>query len=270
MFLVEGNRIFLERMKYQRLSNEMVDKSDSIKILKKFKRITTLWNCLEMCEKSNLCHYVEYHFDSQDCYLYDKKAYFHIIPSNKSTQTDLYKRQIYSHKEAHRILLKNNRIIELENVTDSETCWEECLKEGKCNMVSYKATSRDCILFEEVKTGRVKFVDDSDYNSITYENIDQKEFIYSVNLSDFTIYNRTQISGFFLYLNLESRELCLNECVKRKGVCIAVSFGENRCHLVKKGEYQLRRFNNWTTIYLEKRTPIQTKNNYKVKRSAIF
>lgn len=129
-----------------------------------------------MCESNNECHYTEYHIDSQDCYLYDKKAYFHMIPSNESTQIDLYKRLIYSYKEIHGILLKNNKLMKVENITDSDICWEECLKQEKCHMVSYNNDNKDCILFEEVTTGSIKFIDDTDYTSITYENVEKEQF----------------------------------------------------------------------------------------------
>lgn len=156
----------------------------------------------------------------------------------------------------------NNHFMKVENISDSVICWEECLKELKCHMVSYNHNNKDCILFEEVKTESINFIDDTNSTTITYENIDEKKFRYAPNLSDYTLYNKTQISGFYLHLNSESKELCLRECLRRKDVCIAISFGENRCHLVKKGEYQLRLFNNWSTIYLEKRTPISTEMNY--------
>ena len=153
----------------------MVDKSSSITILKKLKKIKTLWNCLDMCENNNQCHYTEYHIDSQDCYLYDKKAYFHIIPSNESMQIDLYKRQIYSYKEFHGILLMNNHFMKVENTTDSDSCWEECLKEEKCYMVSFNINTNDCVLLE-VTTGSIKFIDHTDYTSLTYENVEKEQF----------------------------------------------------------------------------------------------
>ena len=190
----------IEKVKYQRLPNEMVNKSSSIKILQKMKKLKLLWSCLELCENSDQCHYSEYHDSSQECNLYDKKA--HLMPSNKSIQVVLYKRKIYSPKE-----------IQGDQVRD--------------------------------KIDHLKY----------------------------TRYNKTQISGLYLSLDVESEETCLKECISRKNVCIAISFGENRCHLVKKGTYQHRRFNNWISIYLENVAPIKLENkntNYSVKRLKIL
>ena len=66
----------------------------------------------------------------------------------------------------------------------------------------------------------------------------------------------------------------MKECIRRKNVCIAISFGdENRCHLVKKGVYQQRRFNDWVSIYLENQAPIKAEyknSTYTAKRFKNF
>lgn len=160
----------------------------------------------------------------------------------------------------------NNHFKRVENISDSVSCWEECIKELKCHMVSYQSSTKYCYLIENLNSGSIKFIDDRNSTTITYENVDEKQFkIVTINLSAYPTYNKTQLSGLLVHFNTESKEICLKECIKRKDDCFAISFGENRCHLVKKGEYQLRRFDNWSTIYLEKPTPISTKKNYTSK-----
>ena len=234
----------------------MINGSSSMKV---FKKIKSLWSCLEICESNNKCHYVEYYHSTQNCQLFDKKTHFNLVSTNESIEIDFYQRRIYSHKILYGIHITNERFRKVEKIADSFSCWEECLKEEICEMVTYQYSTRFCYLIKGLTTGSIKFIDDTDYTSITYENVDQKQFRSVLNLADYTLYNKTQISGFYLHLSVESKELCLKECFKRKDVCIAISFGENRCHLVKKGEYKLRRFNNWSTVYLDKKAPIQMK-----------
>ena len=142
-------------------------------MLKKVKRVKSLWGCLELCESSNRCHYSEYHNSSQECNLYDKKAHFNLIPSIESIQVDLYKRRIYSPKELQGVKIINQRFKKIENVDDSDSCWEECLKQEKCHMVSYKYDNCHCYLFEELLSENIQIIEDQEYISVCYEKEDQ-------------------------------------------------------------------------------------------------
>ena len=272
----------------------MVDKNSSIKILKQIQSVKTLWTCLEMCESNNRCQYSEYHDSSQDCYLYNKIANFHLVTSNKSIQVNLYKRMIYTPKELQGVKIFNKHFMTIEDVTDSNSCWEECLKQEKCHMVNYKYDNGQCYLFEELSSESIQIIENQDYITVCYEKedrfklnnttiiiqehttmtskkeIEETQVRKQIDHSKYTRYNKTQISGLYLYLNMESEKSCLEECIRRKNVCIAISFGdENRCHLVKKGEYQHRRFNDWVSIYLENEAPIKSENKnstYAAKR----
>lgn len=218
-----------------------------------------------MCESNNRCQYSEYHDSSQECNLYNKIAHFHLVPSNKSIQMKLYKRMIYFPKELQGIKILNNHFMTKEGVAHSDSCWEECLKQEKCHMVNYKFDNGECYLFEEISFENIQSIEDQEYITVCYE----KEDRFIEHKYKYTRYNKTQISGLYLSFNLESEKKCLKECIRRKNVCIAISFGENRCHLVKKGEYQHRRFNNWVSIYLEKEAPNVSENKnstYTVKR----
>jgi hypothetical protein len=278
----------------------MVGKNSSIKILKQIKSVKTLWSCLKMCENNNRCQYSEYHDISQECYLYNKIALFHLVTSNKSIQMNLYKRMIFSAKELQRVKIINKHFMTIKDVTNSDSCWEECLKQEKCHMVSYKYDNGECYLYEELSFESIQIIEDQDYITVCYEKedrfLEKVEIIITTNeyttaiiqeqttmnnnkeeiqVNDkiehpkYTRYNKTQISGLYLYLNMESEESCLEECITRKNVCIAISFGENRCHLVKKGVYQHRRFNDWVSIYLENQAPFISENKnatYTAKR----
>ena len=253
------------------------------------KSVKTLWGCLKMCENNNRCQYSEYHDISQECYLYNKIAHFHLVRSNKSIQANLYMRMIYSPKELQRVKIIDKHFMTVNDVADSDSCWEECLKREKCHMVNYKYDNGECYLFEEPSTKSIQIIEDQDYITVCYEKEDRlkikstkneytttiiqeqasmtnnkKEKVQVKNQIDhskFTRYNKTQISGLYLSLNTESEESCLEECIRRNNACIAISFGdENRCHLVKKGEYQHRRFNDWVSIYLENEAPIISEN----------
>ena len=275
----------------------MVNKNSTIKILTQMKSVETLWSCLKMCENNNQCQYSEYHDSSQECYLYNKIAHFHLLTSNKSIQVNLYKRMIYFPKELQGVKIIDKHFMTIEDVADSDSCWEECLKQEKCDMVNYKYDNGECYLFEELSYSKsIQIIDDQDYITVCYEKEDRfklkntttiiqeqttmnnnKEEIQvndKIEHPKYTRYNKTQISGLYLSLNMDSEESCLKECIRRKNVCIAISFGdENRCHLVKKGVYQNRRFNDWVSIYLENQAPIISENKnstYKAKRFKNF
>ena len=247
----------------------MVDKNSSIKILKQIKSVKTLWSCLKMCESNNQCQYSEYHDSSQECNLYNKIAHFHLVSSNESIEVNLYKRMIYTPKELQGVKIINNHFMTIEDVADSDSCWEECLKQEKCHMVNYKIDNRDCYLFEEISFENIQSIEDKEYMTVCYEKEDR-----FIKYHKYKRYNKTQISGLYLSLNMESEESCLEECIRRKNVCIAISFGDkNRCHLVKKGVYQHRRFNDWVSIYLENQAPIISENKnstYTAKRFKKF
>lgn len=84
-----------------------------------------------MCDSYNRCHYSEYHDSLQECNLYDKKAHFDLIPISESIQVDLYKRKIYSPKELEGVRIGNKNFMKIEDINDSDSCWEECLKQEK-------------------------------------------------------------------------------------------------------------------------------------------
>ena len=168
----------------------------------------------------------------------------------------------------------------IEEVADSDSCWEECLKQETCHMVNYKYDNGECYLYEDISSESIQTIVDQKYITVCYEKEDRFKLKNTIKIiqevkvrnqidhSKYTRYNKTQISGLYLSLNMESEEACLEECIMRR-ICIAISFGENRCHLVKKGEYQHHRFNDWVSIYLENEAPIISENinsTYTAKR----
>ena len=151
-----------------------------------------------------------------------------------------------------------------KNISSWIECWEECLKELNCVSVNNDHSKMDCYLFyhDNLRVERIN-------KSINYMTIYKVESSKSQKLQR---YEKTQISGFFLSWNTQSEEACVNECRRRREICEAISFGENRCHLVKRGEYQMRRFNNWVSIFIESENLIksQQNSNYSYKKYSII
>jgi uncharacterized protein (DUF2344 family) len=110
--------------------------------------------------------------------LYDKKAHFDLIPSSESIQVDLYKRRIYSPKELQGVKISNKHFMKIDkNLDDSDSCWEECLKQEKCHMVNYKYDNRDCYLFEELSFEKIKTIEDQEYITVCYEK-EERVFVW--------------------------------------------------------------------------------------------
>ena len=176
------------------------------------------------------------------------------------------------------MVIKANSIKKLQKIIRVKFLWrclELCESSDRCHYSEYQEHSQECNLY--YKKAHFKLIP----SNKSIQVVLYKRKIYSpkeiqgdqvrdkIDHSKYTRYNKTQISGLYLSLDVESEETCLKECISRKNVCIAISFGENRCHLVKKGEYQLRRFNNWVSIYLENEAPIKSENKnttYTAKR----
>jgi hypothetical protein len=144
-------------------------------------------------------------------------------------------------------------------------CIEACEENTICNYA--QLSDNVCNLYKKIEY----IIVESENKQRLYERISKKESKSSKS-QKLQRYEKTQISGFFLSWNTQSEEACVNECRRRREICEAISFGENRCHLVKRGEYQLRRFNNWVSIFIESENPIksQQNSNYSYKRYSII
>lgn len=220
-------------------------------------KTSSLINCIEACEENQICNYAQ--LSEEVCNLYEKIDYLIVESGNKQR---LYER---ISKREPKIRKMSNWYKKLDkNISSSKECWEECLKELDCVYVNNDHSKFDCYLFYN-DSFRVERIN----KSINYMSIYKKESSKSQKLDR---YEKTQISGFFLSWNTQSEEACVNECRRRREICKAISFGENRCHLVKRGEYQLRRFNNWVSIYIESENPIksQENSNYSYKKYSII
>ena len=145
----------------------------------------------------------------------------------------------------------------------------KCIQACEDNKICYYAQFSDdtCSLYK--KTANLFFKVQSGNKQRLYERISKKE-PKSSKSQKLQRYEKTQISGFFLSWNTQSEEACVNECRRRREICEAISFGENRCHLVKRGEYQLRRFNNWVSIYLENEAPTKSENKNSTHKAKMF
>lgn len=144
-------------------------------------------------------------------------------------------------------------------------CFEACEENSNCHNV--QLSDNVCNLYEKIEY----LIVESENKQRLYERISKKESKSSKS-QKLQRYEKTQISGFFLSWKTQSEEACVNECRRRREICEAISFGENRCHLVKRGEYQLRRFNNWVSIFIESENPIksQQNSNYSYKKYSII
>ena len=162
--------------------------------------------------------------------------------------------------------IKTSSLIKcIEACEDNQNCHYAQFSDNTCSL--FKKTAN---LFLKRHSGKQKFY--------LYERISQREpkeespSVESRKSLKLNRYEKTQISGFFLSLTTQSEEVCWNECMKRREICIAISFGENRCHLVKRGEYQLRRFNDWVSVYIESDDPFESQQNsdYSLKMYSII
>ena len=117
----------------------------------------------------------------------------------------------------------------------------------------YKKTAN---LFLKVQSGNKQKL----YERICQREPKEESPVISSKSQNPVRYEKFQISGFFLSLTAQSENDCLNECRERRS-CTKISYGENRCHLVKKGDYLMRPFNNWVSIYMEGEDPYESQKN---------
>jgi hypothetical protein len=218
---------------------------------------SSLIKCIEACEEIPICRYVQ--FSDNTCNIYDKTAYFSLKAESENKQR-LYERKpkVNKHSKWYKKLDKN--------ISSSIKCWEECITDFDCVTVSYHPKS-ECYLFNT----DILRVERNNKNNNRLSN-ELEYLVESSKSQKLERYEKTQISGFFLYLNTQSEKDCFDECMKRREICEAFSFGENRCHLAKRGEYQLRRFNNWVSVFIENENPLksQQNSNYSFKKYSII
>lgn len=222
---------------------------DSVERLKSL-RGKTMLECLEECEKMESCHYVQQE-STTECTLYDKKAYFHIETQEEASKW-LYERQIYSKKEYPGYKLSQH-YKSVTGVENSDTCWEECLKERECEAISYNYVGSVCFLFA-VGQYILENENDQNFTSITFGKVlFQKDMTITKSISStktLFFYENTQINGYFKGLYTSSLDFCWKECLQTNE-CVAISYSENKCFLFRKGAYEKFHFNNWISISKE-------------------
>ena len=212
-------------------------------------------SCWNECLKSSRHECVGISYSDAKCNLYRHEEYLIKKEDNWSSilLEDESKYMIYIDMK------QNTRLINHFEHSETESeflCWKKCLKRVQCVAITY--SNRNCYFYKE---GEYRVERKNGWISVAYEN-QKLERKYTKR------YNKTQVSGLFLAIsNSESEKSCWNECVNRSEICIAISFGENRCHLVKRGEYQHRRFNDWVSIYIESEAPIR---NLKSEKSSDY
>lgn len=256
-------------------------------------RTKSIVECLEACENLFQCHYVEF---NNGCNLHDKSGYFYLVDksSPRSGRNYVYRKRIYSKKELLGVLITNRHLKQIPHILDSDSCWEECLKEKECHIVSYNYLNSTCLLFKykTATSWQYNVTNEEEFVSICYEKdlfaINKQatdrttnkpaainktnETVMSAYFNESIKYEKTQMSGFYLSMHVGSVHLCWNECLRRRNECVGVSFGDsNRCHLLKKGDYYtMRRFNDWMSVFTEEERPnrlfIESTSNYKLKR----
>ena len=203
--------------------------------------VHNLSNCWEKCQTDKNCKAASY--DESDCYLFTKVIFrkmslfdleMTIEEKRVTTNLDLIKQKRYENKKLSDPFLSLVESIE-------RSCLIKCSEIKSCIAISYK--NGECLLF---KKGIINHLIPHDgWITILIDGL------------QFPVYfNRSQIHGFYLAYNVTSEKSCWSKCLERTE-CIAISYGnkEGRCHLTKKGEYQIGRYNNWTTIYKENASP---------------
>ena len=162
------NVSLLDCIKSKYLSIEVSAKS-SLKIFETSTGIKSLWNCLEICEIKYQCHYVEYNFASQDCWLYHKTANLEFFGAKDWSKIYLYARLIYRQIGVQGIMILNEHLMK-KHANDSESCWKECLTEEKCSLINYQYSTNDCYLIEDQYT--ISYLkDNKDFTAVGYFNI---------------------------------------------------------------------------------------------------
>lgn len=199
-----------------------------------------LSECLKKCQQDKNCEAFSYNDSNSNCYLFTNGTFYTkslfnletIVKEKRETKIlDLGKQYRYKNKKV------SNPFLSLGESSE-RSCWIKCCEVKECIAISYK--NGDCLLNKKEND----FFLEPGYAWITISNEKQSiEPIY---------FNRSQIHGFYLTFNKSFEKSCWAECLE-KIECIAISYGseEGRCHLTKKGEYKLGRYDNWVTIYKE-------------------
>ena len=162
------NVSFLDSIKSKYLLIIASERS-SFKQLEILTGIKSLWDCLEICESKNQCHYVQHSFDQQECWLFRKTANFQLFGAIDWTKIYIYERSIYRQKEIQGIMILNGSYMR-KYASSSESCWKECLNEEKCSIITYQYSTNDCYLIEDQNT--ISYLKDySDFTAVSYLNI---------------------------------------------------------------------------------------------------
>lgn len=209
--------------------------------------------CWNECCSTNDCVAVSFSGDSNQCELITKSDYRRVerqIGWVSISLEDFELDKEYSNRY-EKTLIDSDDFRSINAESEYE-CWTECVSSNECFAVSYE-TGGNCRLINKGAGYRVE----------------RKTSCVSISLEDYEldteyskIYDKSQISGFYIRINSTSVNSCWRECLKKRTECIAMSFdGENRCHLTKKGEYQVRRYNKWVSIYLENESPLKVSDN---------
>ena len=258
----DDNFVSVTNAKNDLLSNINLRRFEGMKLINHFKSFATPLKeaaCWKECLKIEGCQAISYR--ANWCYLYRDNNFQVVRQSGWITiafrNENLDKKYSISYEETQMI----GSVMELCDADSMFSCWSKCFTTNECIAISYGGENL-CHLLSKGYDYRSER--ESGWVSISLEE-KESENVYSKR------YEKTQISGFFMYLNLDSEYLCWCECLKRDE-CIAVSFGEYRCHLVKKGEYQLRSYDNWVSIYLEDESPIEMQEdvNFNIFRFGFY
>lgn len=212
----------------------------------------TCWN---ECVGERNCSSVSYDRGVRECWLYTRGAYRVERSSNWTTI-------VFEDNKIGEANRKRHEDVQLRGVNrtarlvDSDlACWNECITDNSdCLAVSYR--NGECLMYSATSFLHETRLDG--WTTLAHESLSL----------DSVYFNRTQLNGFYAVANMTTENECWSKCVADREKCVAVSFGPaGRCHLTRRGEYRMGRFNEWTTIYKKGHCPPRLLKNATYIRS---
>lgn len=213
-------------------------------------------SCWTKCHENSECVAISYMEVDSECYFYRKGEY-------QLERDDKWTTLTFDHEEidqVYTVRYEDTKLMNAFRSTRAESdydCWDECSSSSvdedriKCVAISFSHTTNECLMYKRATSTAAPA--SSNLHKLRLDG--WVTLAYETELLDSVYFNRTQVKGLYMAFNVLSENMCWSECLARANECVAISYGEKRCHLIKKGVYSFERFNNWVTIYLEAHSP---------------